>query len=411
MTDGAWAKRILRVDAGSCRWLRLPLPALVLVFCGACGRPADSPEVILERGRILSERRQFEEAIPLFSQALETFPERAEIYYLRGVAYENVRLPERALADYSKAVELEPDRHEAINNKGVALAKLDRFEDAVAEFSRLIELRPDDALAFRNRGLSQHDLGRLEEALADYGHAIRIAPGDPLSWFQRGNVYLEQGQLPLAEQDFSKAIELDPLLARGWMNRGIARYLAGQKELAWQDLENSQDLDENIVLPGLNYFLDAPAAGQVPAADSAASHWPDWREAAEQELQRRGFTALQLKGEFPEFRCAEYLAEFHEQPRAVYLSFTGPRAAGPNSQPGAVILPGAAAGSGQQMVGSLSGPGARTDSDAPQAASLLILQPPEAPGSAISVVLFQEQWEAVPERIRPVLIQWDPTDP
>ena len=163
-----------------------------------CSVNSDSPEVILEKANIMSDRGRYEDAIPLYTQAAKGFPDRAHIYYRRGVCYENLQQPDllpRALEDYSKCLESQPSHLDSLNNMGVVLAKLERYEDAAEAFTGLIRQQPDNVLALRNRGLCHHDLGNFDEALADYTATVTLAPQEAENWFQRGNVYLQQGQL------------------------------------------------------------------------------------------------------------------------------------------------------------------------------------------------------------------------
>ena len=115
------------------------LVAAVTVTVG-CGASADSPEVKLERARILMQRDQAAEAIPLLNEVIDATPKDPEARYQRGVAYESLSVLEKALIDYTECLTLNPERTDALNNKAVVLAKMKRFEDAAAEFTRLVDL-------------------------------------------------------------------------------------------------------------------------------------------------------------------------------------------------------------------------------------------------------------------------------
>lgn len=262
------------------------LACLVFLILAGCTAAKDSPEITLERGRIHSERGEFAEAIPFYTQSLQDFPERAEVAYLRGVAYENLNLLERALEDYLKCVELDPGHAEAINNCGVVLARLKRYDEAVEQFSKIISEIPDDVLALRNRGLCYHDLGQMQQSLEDYSKALEYAPDDAQAWFQRGNIYLDTKDYAAAEADFTKAIEVDESMARAWMNRGLARLRQGRRDDAKLDLSKGQELDENIILPG----LDLLEQSQSVVVDAS---WSMFINAVEAELKKAGYENAQ----------------------------------------------------------------------------------------------------------------------
>ena len=286
-------------------------------MCAGCANSGDSPAVVLERARILLEREQIEESIPLFSDAIAAMPEEPEPRYLRGLAYEKLNVLEKALVDYSECLRLDEDRADALNNKAVVLAKLKRFEEAAVEFTRLVNLDPQDPLAYRNRALCHFDLEHYDAALLDYDKAIQLAPKDAAGWFQRGNVFLEKNEYPKAIEDYSQAIAFDDLLAKAWMNRGVALYHNGEKSLASADLQKAQSLDDNIILPGLDFFEEPAASG---IAGRLSDAWSDLRSAAEQHLKERDFSDLRLVQEFPSFQCAELSGILAGKRRTILLS-------------------------------------------------------------------------------------------
>lgn len=385
---------------------------LIVLFCvllplssAGCAKSGESPDVQLERARILSDRGQFEEAVAMFSKVLESMPDRSDVYYSRGVAYENAGLPEKALPDYTRCLELEPTRTEAINNRGVVLARLERYEEAVAEFTRLVNLQPDDALALRNRGLSRHDLGQLDEAIADYTLALQIAPNDAQNWFQRGNVYLDQKQPELAIQDFSSAIERDPKLARAWMNRGVARYQLGEKSAAAEDLKHAQELDDNIILPGIDFFADAASGGLVPAETRAPSvqivaDTTGWKESLAvvlAELEGRGFDQISVTSEVPDRQCAVVRAEMMGVERTVFVGCR--RLAVSGKDDSRVVLPGElsvflGAAAERAVAGDIAG------------FPVLVIVRPSADGqSAPTIESFDDEWQPDAARAKMLLIE------
>ncbi len=291
----------------TCKNLVLPICSvatlwLTTLFLAGCTASADAPEVTLERARIHVERGEFAEAVPLYTKVVESSPQRVDVFYLRGVAYENSNLLERALEDYATCIKLNASYAEAINNYGVVLAKLKRFEEAVEQFSRLISLNPDDALALRNRGLCFHDLGETQKSIDDYTKAIEISPQDAETWFQRGNLRLETSDYVAAEADFSQAIATEERHAKAWMNRGIARLRLGRRDDALLDLSKAQELDGNIIVPDLDLLQD------VASTDSDKS-WQSFLDVAKAKLAERGFTEVRQLAANASLRFAIYTGQ------------------------------------------------------------------------------------------------------
>lgn len=359
---------------------------LLIVACGGCTGSTESPLVVMERARILMDRGKQDEAVPLLTQVIDALPEEAQARYLRGVAYESLNVLERALTDYEGCLQIDPQRRDARNNKAVVLARMQRFEDAATEFSELLQSDPQDALAYRNRALCRFDQELFEQALADYNTAIELAPQDPSGWFQRGNVYLEQDRFAEAEADFSKAIALDAEFAKAWMNRGVARYHAGRKTQAAEDLQTARSLDDNIILPGIDFFAEVPAAttSHQPVEES----WSAIRDVAVSELTSRGFTEITAVHQYPGFRCAEFSARMRDQPRRILVTCV-------DAEQNELLLP--------AFSFSTSGTPAAVDQD--NAAAVLILQIDDAADGTITVRQFQEAWNPDPASVSPVIIR------
>lgn len=360
----------------------LLLTAVVVLQAGCSGSP-DSPEVKLERARILMERDQAAEAVPLLNEVIDATPKAPEPRYQRGVAYESLDVLEKALADYSECLALDTERTDALNNKAVVLAKLKRFKEAAAEFSRLVDLDPQGPLAYRNRGLCHFDLRQFDEALADYAKALELDPEEPASWFQRGSVYLAQGRFEEAEQDYSKAISLAPDLAKAWMNRGVARYKRGEKALAAEDLKKAQSLDDDIVLPDIDFFASAENGAQSSTAPAAAP-WAGLKTFAEADLSSRGFEKLTLIREFPEFECAEFSAVHSGQTWRIVV---GSKAAGDSS---------------------LTLPGSVSKAEPKTSTALLVLEKSQDAAQA-KVDRYEQPWNPNDAALEPLLMQYTET--
>ena len=359
------------------------LTCVVLVGLG-CAQAPDSPQLMLERAKILMDRGQGAEAIQLLDRILEVAPDDPEACFHRGLAYESLDLPEKALADYVACLKLDGMRTDALNNKAVQLAKLKRFDEAIVTFSEVVDLDPEDFLGYRNRGLCRFDMQDNAGALEDYATALQLNSEDPSSWYQRGNVHLAMNTLDAAESDFSTALELDPEFAKAWMNRGVTRYRRGEKALAAEDLAQAQKLDSNIVLPGLDFFKDpdpAVSAGQA----GVATAWQHCRPVIERDLTERGFSALVFAREYPDFRCAELTAEFDGVSYKVLV---------------------ACQQHGQSTI-TLPCPDPAGDSEPEvRPCSLLVLQFADAKETPVKIVRFEQNWNPEADAGEPVIMNY-----
>jgi tetratricopeptide (TPR) repeat protein len=82
---------------------------------------------------------------------------RATVFYIRGNAYSSKREYDQAIADFTQAIRLRPDSANAFGNRGTAYYLKGHYDQAIADFTQAIRLRPKDALAFNNRGSAYDD--------------------------------------------------------------------------------------------------------------------------------------------------------------------------------------------------------------------------------------------------------------
>ncbi len=156
--------------------LLLALASLLLNGCASLtgsGSAANEdwnnvPKPYIE-GLKAARKGQSRQAIKLFKQTVESYPDFAAAYTNMGL--QQLRLKDRKAARKSlqKAIEINPDNPVAYNHLGV-IARLDGdFDSALKDYKKAIDLNPDYALAHLNLGILQDlYLYDLEQALEHY---------------------------------------------------------------------------------------------------------------------------------------------------------------------------------------------------------------------------------------------------
>ena len=143
----------------------------------------------------------------------------AEQRYTEGVDAHDAERLEEAVTLYTEAIELDPELVEAYSNRSAAYGGLGRWDEALDDATRAVELEPTDvtvlAGAHLNRGASYGALGRWDEALDDATKAIELEPNDESllanAYFVRAIAGAELGRDEEAEADFATACELGRL--------------------------------------------------------------------------------------------------------------------------------------------------------------------------------------------------------
>ncbi|MCH8977741.1 MAG: tetratricopeptide repeat protein [Armatimonadetes bacterium] len=232
----------------------------------------DQPLYLLVAGRIQRRRGNFEDAIRLFENALESLKfaqadslrisitlniaialakkgdiDEAETMYLKAIKLDPTaaishndfaiflkdtgRL-EEAEKEYRKAIELDPGYAGAHNRLGNLLKNSGRLEEAEAMYRRAIELNPGYVNALTNFGTLLSETGRLREAETMLRKAIELDPEDVAAHNNLGNLFFRAGRLQEAEAMYHKAIELDPKSSKAHHNLGFILERAGRLEEA-----------------------------------------------------------------------------------------------------------------------------------------------------------------------------------
>jgi eukaryotic-like serine/threonine-protein kinase len=149
--------------------------------------------------------KRFEAAKSCLNDCIQTDPEFAWLYVLRGFTsgqiaakYLNLVSDSPGLEkDLKASAEFEFDEAEA--DLRVALERLERTPDADLHYVLLV-----------NRGLIRYQRDRLDQAAADYQEAIRFKKDPFLAYAELAHVYHKRGKTADAIEQFTRAIAVKP---------------------------------------------------------------------------------------------------------------------------------------------------------------------------------------------------------
>lgn len=197
----------------------------------------------VEEGDRLCKERKFDEAIKLFTEAIELNPNDADAYNDRGaVLYDVKNNYAAALGDYNKAIALNPELIWAYYNRAMLYNNQENYDAALIDFDKAIELKPDFAKAHFYRATIFHRAEKYSEALAGYDKAVEFAPNFAEAYFQRGMIHFAEKNYNLAIAEYTKAIEVAPRFRAAYFQRGRSYEKLGDLENANADFEREQQL-------------------------------------------------------------------------------------------------------------------------------------------------------------------------
>ncbi|MFW5793309.1 MAG: tetratricopeptide repeat protein [Bacteroidota bacterium] len=252
--------------------------------------------------------KNYDEAISLFSEAIELNPIYAEAFLYRGLALNEIRDFESAIKDFTICIELDPEfSDQAHFFRGVAKVQEGKYNSAIQDYSTAIQLNPD-FIAFYRRGQANMHLKEYARALQDFEIALRLNPSHNESYLHRGIALYYLGQFPEAlkdlkraaldlkknpeayyysalargktndyygaVRDLDKAIELNPDYAKAYQARAHAHKELGNSENEAKDIEMAQNLNiENAESSSVEF--DASVA-EATTKDDTNKPLPDF---------------------------------------------------------------------------------------------------------------------------------------
>jgi tetratricopeptide (TPR) repeat protein len=112
--------------------------------------PNSDVERLMVLGTEAMNRRQFPEALLIFTQIVETFPEFAEGWNKRATLYYLVGNTAASVSDIEKTLALEPRHFGALSGLGLVYLQQGKLTEAKDAFEKLIAVHPNSPNAQEN---------------------------------------------------------------------------------------------------------------------------------------------------------------------------------------------------------------------------------------------------------------------
>ena len=165
--------------------------------------------IIQAEGELLLEAERYEEAVAVYSAALDDQYD-ADLLYARAMAAERAGNLELLEADLRTILRHEPDHAQALNALGYTLADAtDRHAEAYELIKKALELRPTDFYILDSMGWVLYRLGRLDEAVEYLKKALEIRQ-DPEIAAHLGEVLWVRGEREQAKEVWESALQQTP---------------------------------------------------------------------------------------------------------------------------------------------------------------------------------------------------------
>ncbi|MBO0724933.1 MAG: tetratricopeptide repeat protein [Blastocatellia bacterium] len=169
-----------------------------------------------------ADKKNFDEAIKKYNEAISLDPSYPIAYYGRGSAYLEIGRFDDALSDFNEAIRLDPNYTVAYIGRGDVYWQKRDLANALADYNRAIDLDPKISDAYTKRGKVLAEQGQVDKAVIDYNHAIDLSPNDSNAYLWRGSARSKSGDYDRALKDFNSALDVNPKLAEAHIKRAEA---------------------------------------------------------------------------------------------------------------------------------------------------------------------------------------------
>jgi len=185
----------------------------------------DELKDLLTEGNQLYNAGKYQEAIAIYQQILEQFPDAYIINKNIGNAYFQMEDYDKAEEYYKKVLEKDPNNNDAKMLIGNCYVNRGENRKALEWYNQIAFDEIDDPIVLYNIGTNYYNLGKYEEALRYYKKAVEIQPDFLDGLYQLGLAYLTTQKYPESIAAFEKYLKLDSESGRAEQVKNFLTFL------------------------------------------------------------------------------------------------------------------------------------------------------------------------------------------
>ena len=139
--------------------------------------PSDA-RLLCRLGDLKLDQGHFEEAVPIFDQAIKLNPLNTDSHFSRSLCMMELKRFKEAISDIEIVLKTHPNHLDALFHLAFIYEELKEYNTAITFYDKVIGLNNKDNKAFVNRGNCKIELGQNTEACKDFYIALEL--GDQL---------------------------------------------------------------------------------------------------------------------------------------------------------------------------------------------------------------------------------------
>ena len=213
-----------------------------------------------------------EQAVEFFTGYIRLHPADVHAYTMRAKIWvEEKREYDNALGDYNEAIRLDPTNAYCYYNRGTLWSAKKDYDKAIADFDESIKIYPSFAIAYYDRANAWRGKKEYDKAIADFNEAIRIDPSLSRAYNNRGLAWSDKKEYRKAIADFNEAIRIDPAIAN-WPN-SLGWLLAACPDASFRDGKKAVEFATKACT--LSEWKEAYPVGTLAAAYAEAGNFDE----------------------------------------------------------------------------------------------------------------------------------------
>lgn len=225
--------------------------ALALAFASRAsaqdefGDDAGDPVKLFNRGQDAQAKKNYEQAVEFYDEALKLRPDFPEVEYQKGTALVALERPAEAEKSYRRAMELRPSWALPPAALGLLLARTrGREQESEPLLKRALELDQKNLTATLALAEVRARAGDRAASLALLSRATELKPDDASLWVARAKAEREAKDAASAVKSFGRAVEIDSANVDARLGRADLLLEAGDKTRALEDVRALEALSK-----------------------------------------------------------------------------------------------------------------------------------------------------------------------
>ena len=213
----------------------------------ALKRHKSNPIALYIMGKGLIRKREIDQAIAQFQQAIKLEPEFAAAHYELAELHIAKNSLQQAISEYQKVLELNP-RDVSVHLRLGAVYELDgKNKEAVSEYSRVIALAPDSPLGYNQLAYHYAEKGsNWDDALTLAQQAVKLAPRNGAIRDTLGWVYFKQGEYTKSLEELKLAVQAIPYSPAIRYHLGMVYFKSGDNQNALNEFRNALRISQQF---------------------------------------------------------------------------------------------------------------------------------------------------------------------